>query len=61
MPAIANTTKKDSSTIIVSYNKGSEVSTDNTSTCKPLMLVTALSGLNTLKALREFKLNPPLD
>jgi hypothetical protein len=58
---MANTTKKESSTIIVSYSNGSEVSTDRTSTCNPLILVTALRGLNTLKALSEFKLKPPPD
>jgi|LakMenE18May11ns_1017448.scaffolds.fasta_scaffold6149147_1 hypothetical protein len=45
--------------MIVSFSNGREVSTDNTSTCNPLILVTAFKGLSTLKALNEDRLNPP--
>jgi hypothetical protein len=57
--AIANIIKNDKSTIIVSLSNGRDVSTDNTSTYKPLILVTAFKGLRTLKALNELRLNPP--
>lgn len=57
--AIENTKKKDISTRIVSCSNGSAERTDSTRTCRPLILVIALSGLNTLKALSEFRLSPP--
>ena len=59
VPAIEKTKKNDKSTRIVSLSKGKELTIATTKTCKPFIEVIALKGLSTLKALKEFKLNPP--
>ena len=51
-PAIAKIRKKNSNTMIVCFKKGSDARTDYTRILSPLILVIALRGLSTLKALK---------
>ena len=58
MPAIAKTAKNAHKTYMVSLSKGNDDIIDKTKTYKPLIDVTALKGLKTLKALNEFSDKP---
>jgi hypothetical protein len=59
--AIAKIKKKNMSTIKVSLSKGMALMTESTKTRRPLILVMALKGLSTRKALSELRLKPADD